>query len=58
MLVAGLIEKIGGSESRIRQRRRKADGTFDEQIYSGRLEDHRHGFDFRIFLGCDPGLRA
>ena len=27
MLATGLIEKIGGSEGRLRQRRRKADGS-------------------------------
>lgn len=46
MLATGLIEKIGGSESRLRQRRRSADGTFDEQVYSKRLANHRDGFDF------------
>jgi acetate kinase len=46
MLAAGLIEKIGGSESRLRQRWRSADGAFDEQVYSKRLADHRDGFDF------------
>jgi acetate kinase len=46
MLAAGLIEKIGDSESRLRQRRRTADGTFDEQVYSKRLADHRDAFDF------------
>ena len=46
MLATGLIEKIGGSEGRLRQRRRKADGTFEEQVYSKRLADHGEGFDF------------
>jgi acetate kinase len=46
MLVGGLIEKIGGSESRLRQRRRAADGSFEEQVYSKRLVDHRDAFDF------------
>ncbi len=46
MLAAGLIEKIGSGESRLRQRRRTADGTFDEQVYSKRLSDHRAAFDF------------
>ena len=40
-LATGLIEKIGGSESRLRQRMRCADGTFEEQVYSERLADHR-----------------
>ncbi len=53
MLVAGLIEKIGGSESRLRQRRRKADGTFDEEIYLKRLVDHRDGFDFMAHVNIE-----
>src|SRR5208337_128347 len=45
MLATGLIEKIGGCESRLRQRRGKTDGTFDEQVFSKPLADHREGFD-------------
>jgi acetate kinase len=46
MLAAGLIEKIGGSEGRLRQRSRKEDGAFEERVYSKPLADHREGFDF------------
>jgi acetate kinase len=46
ILATGLIEKIGGSEGRLRQRKRSADGTFDEQIRLKQLSDHRDGFDF------------
>ena len=46
MLATGLIENIGESEGRLRQRMRKANGTFDEQVYQRRLADHRDGFDF------------
>jgi acetate kinase len=46
MLATGLIENIGESEGRLRQRMRKANGTFDEQVYPRRLADHRDGFDF------------
>ena len=46
MLATGLIEKIGSSEGRLRQRKRKADGTFDEQLHSKGLADHRDGFAF------------
>ncbi len=45
-LATGLIEKIGGKESCLRQGRRKANGTFEEQVYSKRLADHREGFEF------------
>jgi acetate kinase len=41
MLATGLVEKIGGADGRIRQRRRKADGAFDEQSLSTPLADHR-----------------
>lgn len=44
MLATGLIEKIGGVDSRLRQRKLKEDGTFDEQIHARPLEDHRAGF--------------
>ena len=43
MLATGLIEKIGSSEGRLRQRRRNADGTFDEQVYSKRLSRSQGG---------------
>ncbi|OPX98397.1 MAG: Acetate kinase [Syntrophorhabdus sp. PtaB.Bin006] len=45
MLAAGLIEKIGGSEGCLRQRKRKADGTFEEQSHVKPLADHHEGFE-------------
>ncbi|HAA03310.1 MAG TPA: acetate kinase [Syntrophobacteraceae bacterium] len=45
MLATGLIEKIGSSEGRLRQRRRNADGSFDEQVHSKRIVDHREAFE-------------
>jgi acetate kinase len=45
-LATGLIEQIGGSESRLRQRTRNAGGTFDEQVYRTQLADHKEGFKF------------
>ena len=51
MLATGLVENIGGSgESRLRQRRRNADGTFDELVYAKHLEDHRVGFNFMVHM--------
>ena len=44
-LATGLIEKIGSSEGSLRQRRLKADGTFDEQIHQKPLANHREAFD-------------
>ena len=46
MLATGLIEKIGGSEGRLRKRKRNADGTFEEQVYSKRLRITGTGFEF------------
>lgn len=46
MLATGLIEKIGSDDGRLRQRRRAADGTFNEQVHSKHLADHRDGFEF------------
>jgi acetate kinase len=46
MLATGLVEKIGSSEGRLRQRRRNADGSFDEQVHSKPLADHREAFEF------------
>ena len=45
MLATGLIEKIGTSEGRMRQRRRNADGSFDEQVDRSDLADHREAFE-------------
>jgi acetate kinase len=41
MLATGLIEKIGSADGRLRQRRLKADGTFDEQVHTKPLANHR-----------------
>jgi acetate kinase len=46
VLATGLIEKIGGGESRLRQRWRNADGTLEDRTYSKGLADHKEGFDF------------
>lgn len=48
MVATGLVEKIGSSEGRLRQRRQTADGTFEERVYVKRLADHREGFDFMV----------
>jgi acetate kinase len=46
MVASGLIEKIGGGEGRLRQRRYTGDGTFEEQVYSKEFADHGEAFDF------------
>jgi acetate kinase len=46
MLASGLVEKIGSPDGRLRQRKRKADGSFEEQSFTKPLKDHREGFLF------------
>jgi acetate kinase len=48
MVATGLIEKIGGEDGRLRQRRLMADGTFDEQIHTKPLANHREAFDLLV----------
>ncbi|MCG6535425.1 MAG: acetate kinase, partial [Syntrophales bacterium LBB04] len=56
MLASGLVEKIGSGEGRLRQRRRNADGAFDEQVYSKRLVDHRDAFDFMAHVNREDRI--
>jgi acetate kinase len=48
MVATGLIEQIGSVEGRLKQRRLKADGSFDEQIHSSFLANHREAFEFMV----------
>jgi acetate kinase len=50
MIATGLVENIGGGEGRLRQRRRNADGTFEELNYSEHLADHKAGFEFMVHM--------
>lgn len=45
MLASGLVERIGSSDGRLRQRRVKEDGSFGEQVHVNPLADHRAGFE-------------
>ena len=45
MLATGLIERIGGAEGSLHQRRLNREGGFDEEVRSKPLADHRDGFD-------------
>jgi acetate kinase len=45
-LAEGLIEKIGGADGHLRQRRWKADGTTEDRSYRQPLPGHREAFDF------------
>ncbi len=44
MVATGLIEKIGTNDGRLRQRRLKVDGSFDEKVHTAPLADHRAAF--------------
>ncbi len=46
MVATGLIERIGSVEGRLKQRRLKADGSFEEEIHSSFLANHREAFEF------------
>ena len=56
MFTTGLVERIGGSESRLRQRSINADGTWDEHVHSKRLTSHRDGFDFMAYVNREHGI--
>jgi acetate kinase len=56
LLASGLVEKIGTNDGRLRQRRRKDDGTFYEQSMSAPLADHRAGFELMEGVNRDAPL--
>lgn len=45
MLATGLIERIGGPDGSVHQRRLNREGGFDEEVRSKPLAGHRDGFD-------------
>ena len=53
VLATGLIEKIGSSDGHLKQRRRKEDGTFEEQSFTKPLADHHEGFEFMAQVNRD-----
>ncbi len=46
MLAEGLVEQIGSGSARLKQRRMKADGSFDQQVHTKFLANHREAFYF------------
>ena len=56
MVATGLIEKIGSADSRLRQKKLKSDGTFDEQTHRANLIDHRKAFDFMAKVNQDDRI--
>ncbi len=56
MVATGLIEQIGGVAGRLKQRRLKADGSFDEQVHSSFLANHREAFEFMAKVNRDDRI--
>jgi acetate kinase len=46
MLVTGLIEQIGSTAGRLKQRRLRPDGSYDERIHTKFVANHREAFEF------------
>ena len=57
-LAEGLIENIGSADGRLRQRRRRADGTCDERSVARQLADHRDGFELMASVNADDRILA
>ncbi len=53
MLASGLIEKIGAPDSRLHQKRRQDDGSFEVRTHTCALADHRAGFAFMAEVNQD-----
>jgi acetate kinase len=52
MLATGLAEKIGSADGRLRQRKRKAGGSFEGQSFTKNLADHCHAsYPTAVFCG-------
>lgn len=54
VLVAGILEEIGRTESRLRHRKRDKNGEFSEHIHAEHVANHHDGF--RVIMDCfsDP----
>ncbi len=54
-LASGLVERIGSADGHLLQRRRRPDGTFEEQNYTKPLANHREGFELMASVNrSDP----
>lgn len=52
-LARGLVEKFGGTDGRLWQRRWMEDGTFEDRDCRKPMADHREGFDFLMRVNRD-----
>jgi acetate kinase len=55
-LARGVVEKIGGADGRLRQRRWMEDGTLEERDCRKPLSDYREGFDFMMRVNQDDRI--
>jgi acetate kinase len=56
MLATGLVEKIGSDNSRLRQRKRRANGSFEEHIHTKQLADHKEGLEFMAHVNREDKI--
>ena len=56
MLMTGLIEQIGSTSARLKQRRLKPDGSFEEQVHAKFLANHREAFAFLESVNQDDRI--
>jgi acetate kinase len=56
LLASGLLEKIGSSESRLRQKRLIKEGKFETREISGQVADHFEGFEFLMKMNAEDRL--
>jgi acetate kinase len=54
VLVAGILEEIGGTESRLRHRKRDNNGEFKEFIHEEPVANHHEGFRVIMDIFSDP----
>jgi acetate kinase len=55
-VATGLIEQIGSAASRLKQRRLKPDGSFDEHIHTKFLANHKEAFEFMASVNRDDRI--
>lgn len=54
VLVAGILEEIGRTRSRLKHRKRDSNGGFSEQVHEQRVADHREGFGMIMDFFSSP----
>jgi acetate kinase len=56
LIASGLLEKIGSTESRLRQKRLKQENTFENREVSAAIADHVEGFEFIMKTNADDRI--